>query len=265
MKAAANLSFLFQDVPLVKRFQAARDCGFRGVEVLFPYGEDARMLADAATAASVEVVLINSPPGDTQAGEAGFAALPGRQMQFRDSFQEALQYARDLSSPRIHVLSGKWTGAEPDAGRSLDTLLSNLQWAADEAARSGISILLEPLNRYDMPRYALPTPELAAEVIGRVGRPNVGLQFDMYHWQIMGGDLTRRIQAFGHLIHHAQVSCVPGRGEPDLGEVSLEHVLRTLAGTGYAGWVGGEYRPRGATRDSLRWMKILEDIATIAK
>jgi hydroxypyruvate isomerase len=264
MKAAANLSFLFQELPLVERFRAARDCGFRGVEVLFPYGEDARALADAAGAAEIDVVLINSPPGDAKAGEAGFAALPERSMGFRDSFQEALRYARELGSPQIHVLSGKWTG-EADSVRSLDTLVSNLQWAADQAARAGISILLEPLNRYDMPRYALPTPELAAEVIGRVGRPNVGLQFDMYHWQIMGGDLTRRIQAFGHLIRHAQISCVPGRGDPDLGEVNLEHVLRTLAGTGYAGWVGGEYRPRGATRDSLRWMEILEDIAAIAK
>jgi hydroxypyruvate isomerase len=264
MKAAANLSFLFQELPLVERFRAARDCGFRGAEVLFPYGEDAQALADAAAAAGVEVVLINSPPGDAKAGEAGFASLPGRLAQFRDSFAEALRYAAGLRSPRIHVLSGKWTGDEPDAGRSLDTLVSNLQWAADEAAATGISILLEPLNRYDMPRYALPTPELAAEVIRRVGRPNVGLQFDMYHWQIMGGDLTRRIQAFGHLIRHAQISCVPGRGEPDLGEVNLEHVLRALSGVGYAGWVGGEYRPRGATRDSLRWMRILADIAAIA-
>jgi hydroxypyruvate isomerase len=265
MKPAANLSFLFQELSLLERFRAARDCGFRGVEVLFPYGEDPRALADAAGAAGVEVVLINSPPGDSKAGEAGFAALPERVVQFRDRFQEALRYARDLSSPRIHVLSGKWTGVEPDAGRSLDTLVSNLQWAADEAAHRGISILLEPLNRYDMPRYALPTAEAAAEVIGRVGRPNVGLQFDMYHWQIMGGDLTRRIQAFGHLIRHVQISCVPGRGEPDLGEVNVEHVLRTLAATGYSGWIGGEYRPRGATRDSLRWMKILEEIAAIAK
>lgn len=265
MKAAANLTFLFQDVPLVERFRAARDCGFRGVEVLFPYGEDPRALADAVGAAGVEVVLINSPPGDSKAGEAGFAALPERRVHFRDSFREALRYARELRAPRIHVLSGKWTGEEPDSARNLDTLVSNLQWAADEAANGGISILLEPLNRYDMPRYALPTPELVAEVIGRVGRPNVGLQFDLYHWQIMGGDLTRRIQALGHLIRHAQISSVPGRGEPDLGEVNLEHVLRTLAGTGYAAWVGGEYRPHGATRDSLRWVRILEDIAAIAK
>jgi hydroxypyruvate isomerase len=262
MRAAANLSFLFQELPLVERFQAARDCGFRGVEVLFPYGEDTRALANAATAAEVEVVLINSRLGDSKAGEAGFAALPERLAQFRDSFQEALQYAKDLACPRIHVLSGKWTGDQPDTGRSLDTLVSNLQWAADEAGRGGISILLEPLNRYDMPRYALPTAELAAEVIGRVGRPNVGLQFDMYHWQIMGGDLTRRIQAFGHLIRHAQISCVPGRGEPDLGEVNLEFVLRTLAGVGYDGWVGGEYRPRGATVDSLRWVRMISSAHT---
>ncbi len=261
MRAAANLSFLFEELPLAERFRAARNCGFRGVEVLFPYGEDASALADAAAAAGVEVVLINSPPGDSQAGEAGFAALPERQAHFRASFQDALRYAQALSSRRIHVLSGKWTGNEPDAARSLDTLVANLQWAADEAAHTGISILLEPLNRYDMPRYALPTAELASDVIGRVGRPNVGLQFDMYHWQIMGGDLTRRIQAFGHLIRHVQISCVPGRGEPDLGELNLEHVLRTLAGIGYDGWVGGEYRPRGATADSLRWLRMIEAVA----
>jgi 2-dehydrotetronate isomerase len=261
MRAAANLSFLFQELPVEARFRAARDCGFRGVEVLFPYGESVQALADAAAAAEVEVVLINTGLGDTKAGEAGFAALPERRIHFRDSFQEALRYARGLSCLRIHVLSGKWTGTEADAGGSLDTLVANLQWAANEAARDGISILLEPLNRYDVPCYALPTPEVAAEVIGRVGRPNVGLQFDLYHWQIMGGDLTRRIQAFGHLIRHAQISCVPGRGEPDLGEVNLEFVLRTLASVGYDGWVSGEYRPRGSTADSLRWVSLVESLA----
>ena len=155
------------------------------------------------------------------------------------------------------MLSGKWTGDEPDASRSLDLLVSNLQWAADKAQPSGVTLLLEPLNRHDMPRYALPTPELAAAVIGRVARANVGLQFDMYHWQIMGGDLTRRLREFGHLIRHAQISCVPGRGEPDLGEVNLEFVLRTLESVGYSGWVSGEYRPRGTTVDSLRWLKML--------
>lgn len=258
MRAAANLSFLFQELPLHQRFAAAREHGFAGVEVLFPYGEDARELAQAAAKAGLEIVLINSPPGDSQAGEAGFAALPERLAEFRDSFGQALRYAAALGCPRIHVLSGKWTGDEPDASRSLETLVSNLQWASDEARRSGVTLLLEPLNRYDMPRYALPTPELAAGIIERVGRPNIGLQFDMYHWQIMGGDLTRRLRAFGHLIRHAQISCVPGRGEPDLGEVSLAFVLRTLAEVGYTGWVSGEYRPRGSTADSLRWLKLIE-------
>jgi hydroxypyruvate isomerase len=257
MRPAANLSFLFQELPLPARFAAARELGFAGVEVLFPYGEDAGALSEAAVKAAVEVVLINSPLGDAKAGEAGFAALPARVAQFRESFSEALRYARALSCSRVHVLSGKWTGDEPDESRSLDTLVSNLQWAADEAARADISLLLEPLNRYDMPRYALPTPELAAAVIERVGRSNVGLQFDLYHWQIMGGDLTRRLHTLGHLIRHVQISCLPGRGEPDLGEVNLGFVLRTLAETGYDGWVSGEYQPRGATIDSLRWLKMI--------
>lgn len=257
MRPAANLSFLFQELPLGGRFAAARAQGFTGVEVLFPYNEDAAALAVAAEQAGVEVVLINSPLGDAKAGEAGFAALPGRVERFRESFGEALRYARALRCSRVHVLSGKWTGDEPDASRSLDTLVSNLRWAADEAAREGVSLLLEPLNRHDMPRYALPTPEIAASVIERVARPNIGLQFDMYHWQIMGGDLTRRLRAFAHLIRHVQISCVPGRGEPDLGEVNLGFVLKVLAEIGYTGWVSGEYRPRGATVDSLRWMKML--------
>jgi hydroxypyruvate isomerase len=257
MRAAANLSFLFQELPLRERFGAARKHGFAGVEVLFPYGEDIGALAEAAVEAGLEIVLINSPPGDSQAGEAGFAALAGRSDQFRDSFAEALRCASALSCSRIHVLCGKWTGEQPDASRTLDTLVSNLQWAAEEAQPRGVTMLLEPLNRHDMPRYALPTPELAAEVIGRVGRPNVGLQFDMYHWQIMGGDLTRRLRELGHLIRHAQISCVPGRGEPDLGEVNLEFVLRTLASVGYSGWISGEYRPRGSTADSLRWLKMI--------
>jgi len=259
MKPAANVSFLFTEVPLPERFQAARQAGFEGVEILFPYDHAPEELRAAAAAAGVRIVLINTPAGDREAGEAGHAALPMCESDFRAHFATALEYARTLRCERIHVLSGK-PPADTSAEQVLNTLVGNLRWAADLAAQEGITLLVEPLNRYDFPGYAVSTPEQAAEVLARVERANVGLQFDLYHTQIMGGDITRRLRKLAPLIRHVQISSVPGRGEPDRGEVNLEHVLRTLAALGYNGWISGEYRPENDTVSSLRWLRMLEDI-----
>src|SRR5262245_13575175 len=201
MRAAANLTFLFQELPFRQRFAAAASAGFRGVEILFPYEHPAEEVGEAAHAAGVEIVLINTPPGNRESGGPGYAALPGRIQEFRDSFETALAYARAVKCAQLHVLAG--TAATEDA-RVRETYVANLQWAADLAAPWGVSILIEPLNCYDLPGYALAMPEEAADVIAAAARANLGLQFDMYHWQIMGGDLTRRLTRFGHLVRHVQ-------------------------------------------------------------
>ncbi len=260
MRAAANISFLFQELPFEQRFAAARENGFEGIEILFPYEHEAERIRDLAAATGVEVVLFNSPPGNRSGGETGFAAIPGREAAFEDSFRTAMGYAETLQCRRIHVLAGNLPDEWLGHARVAETFIRNLQWAADIAAARGITLLIEPLNRFDFPRYAHSTLEQAAEFITRAQRDNIGLQFDLYHCQIMGGDLTRRLQTYAHLIRHVQISCVPGRGEPDRGEVNLEFVLRTLASLGYKGWISGEYKPAAGTRDSLQWLRTVTAI-----
>ncbi len=200
------------------------------------------------------IVQLNSPPGDRAAGEVGFAAVPGREVQFRQSIQTAFGFLEACGSSQLHVVAGTpMQGTEARLVRA--TYVRNLQWAADEAAAIGARIMIEPLNSRDMPGYALSTLAQAAEVLSEVARPNVGLQFDLYHSQIMGGDLTHRLRQFAPLIRHVQIAGAPLRNEPDRGELSLPHVMRTLAATGYDGWISAEYRPTGkSTLDSLEWM-----------
>ncbi len=199
------------------------------------------------------IVQINSPAGDRSAGEVGYAALPGREQQFRQSIEAAFNYLKSCGSAQLHVLAGIPAPAT-DAKLVRATYVRNLQWVADEAAAFGARIMIEPLNNRDMPGYALATLAQAAEVLGEVSRPNVGLQFDLYHSQIMGGDLTQRLRQFAPLIRHVQIAGAPLRNEPDRGEVNLKQVMRVLAETGYDGWISAEYRPTGNTPDSLDWM-----------
>jgi hydroxypyruvate isomerase len=262
MKVAANISFLFQELPFEQRFAAARESGFEGVEILFPYEHEPEGIRSLSLDAGVEVVLFNSPPGNLAAGEAGFAAIPGCEAEFEQSFRTAMRYAQVLKCPRIHVLAGNLPDEWRDHSRVVETFVRNLQWAADVASPHDITLLIEPLNRFDFPRYAHATLEQAAQIVERARRDNIGLQFDLYHCQIMGGDLTRRLQTYAHLIRHVQISCVPGRGEPDRGEVNLEFVLRTLAVAGYKGWISGEYKPIAGTRESLGWLRTVAAISS---
>ena len=255
MKLAANISFLFTELPPLERVGAAREAGFDGVELLFPYDLDPAAIRREAEAHGMTVLQINSPPGNRETGEMGFAALPGSESRFEESIRTALDFLRDAGGSQLHVLAGK-----PPRGTSLsvmhDTYVRNLQWAADVAAAEGVRVNIEPLNSRDMPGYALSTLSQAAAVIQEVERPNLGLQFDLYHSQIMGGDLTFRIRRFAPFIRHVQLAGSPDRNEPDRGEVFLAHVLNTLSQVGYDGWLSGEYRPSGSTLASLQWMQI---------
>jgi len=256
VKLAANISLLFTELEPLERIGAAQAAGFSGVELLFPYDLDARAIGSEARARGMTVVQINSPPGNREAGEVGFAALPGREARFQDSVRQALAFLGDCGSSQLHVLAGV-PAAGTDAALVQETYVRNLQWAADIAATAGVRIMIEPLNTRDTPGYALTTLAQAAQVLQAVARPNVGLQFDVYHSQIMGGDLTYRLRQLGHLVRHVQISGPPDRNEPDRGEVNVYHVLRTLAALGYDGWVSAEYRPTAGTLAGLGWMREL--------
>jgi hydroxypyruvate isomerase len=254
MKVAANLGFLFTELPPLARIGAAREAGFDGVELLFPYDLDARAVARELRTHGMPLVQINSPPGKREAGEVGFAAVPGCAQEFRDSMETALRWLSDAGGSQLHVVAGVLPAAA-DVGRVHETYVRNLQWAADIAR--DVRIMIEPINTRDIPGYALTTVAQAADVLRDVARPNVGLQLDLYHCQIMGGDLTHRIRQFASLIRHVQIAGAPDRNEPDRGEVNVLHVLRTLADVDYDGWISGEYRPTTSTLDSLGWLRIL--------
>ena len=258
MKIAANIGLLFPELPPLERIAAARSAGFDGVELLFPYDLDAQALGREAAAQGMPIVQLNSPPGDRAAGEVGFAALPGREAHFRESIRTAFEFLRACGSKQLHVVAGMPAqGTLPQHARTI--YVRNLQWVADEGEPFDFRVMIEPLNSRDMPGYALSTLAQAAEVLAQVARPNVGLQLDLYHTQIMGGDLTYRLRQYAPLIKHVQIAGAPLRNEPDRGEVNLRQMMSVLAEVGYDGWISAEYRPSGPTVDSLGWMPIVRE------
>ncbi len=255
IRLAANLTMLFTEHGFLDRFAAAADAGFRGVEYLFPYDHDPQVLASALREAGVEQVLFNLSPGDWEAGERGLASLPGREAEFRDAVIEALRYAEALDCPRVHAMAGllpvdadAYTRAHHQA-----TYVANLRFAAGEAAKAGRQVLIEPINTRDMPGYFLSRQAQAMAVLEAVGADNLRLQFDLYHCQVMEGDLTRHLERQFPAIGHVQIAGVPQRHEPDVGEVHYPAILSRLEALGYDGWVGCEYRPAAGTRQGLGW------------
>lgn len=251
---AANLTLLYQEVPFLERFREAASDGFRGVECLFPYEYPAHALRAHLDEHGLAQVLFNAPPGDWHAGERGLAALPGRESQFGDSIELALDYADALGCRHVHVMAGI-----PDASHSRErcreVFIANLAQAAARAAARGVTLLIEPINPRDMPGYFLTHQDQAHAIRTAIGAPNVKVQFDAYHCQIVEGDLAVKLrQSIAH-IGHVQVAGVPARHEPDTGEVNYPFLFGLLDELGYTGWVGCEYRPQGATRAGLGWLK----------
>jgi hydroxypyruvate isomerase len=242
---------MFTEFDLVKRVGMAARCGFRGVEVAFPYDVRPELLKEALGHHGAEMVLINAPPGDFDRGERGLAAIPGRKAEFRESIGKALEVAAILGCRQLHVMSG--IADRGEVHRHLDTLVSNIGWAAVQAETCGVRVLLEPINQRTMPGYVLSTLEIAQTVIARVNHPNVALQFDFFHMQIAGGDLWRRYEAALPHIAHTQIAGVPDRHEPDESEVNLGYLLRSIDALGYEGWIGCEYHPRRTTLEGLAW------------
>ncbi len=246
---SANLSFLFPELPFLARFGAAAEAGFRAVEFAFAYEHPEAAVAAAASAAGVEVVLLNLPPGDWSAGERGLAAVSGRQADFRRSLEQAIRYAEATSCCRVHIMAGAGADCREEV------YVDNLAMAAERLAGSGIAALIEPINLIDMPAYFLNLPEQASRIIERVDHANLFLQLDLYHCQVMRGDLARRVEAHLPLIRHMQIAGNPGRHEPCVGEINYQYLFDFIDNVGYDGWLGCEYTPIGDTLAGLPWAK----------
>jgi hydroxypyruvate isomerase len=248
---AANLSMMFTEHPFLERFDAAAAAGFKAVEFLFPYAHPAAKVRDAMDRNGLELALFNAPPGDWDSGERGLAALKGRAAEFRASIGRALDYVAVLGPGRLHVMAGLAEGPE-----ARQQYIENLAWAAEAAGAQRLCI--EPINSRDMPGYHLNNSTDAVTVLEAVGAANLGLQFDLYHAQIMEGDLTRRLEALMPRIAHIQIAGVPDRHEPDTGEVDYMHLFAAMDRLEYDGFVGCEYRPAGRTEEGLGWFRHAE-------
>jgi hydroxypyruvate isomerase len=257
---AANLSLMFNEVPFLERFARARASGFDGVEFLFPFEHPAAEIAEALKAQNLTQALFNMPPGDWNNGERGMAALPGREEEFRDSLELALEYARALNCERLHCMAGV-IPEQVDRAQAEAVYFANLTFAAQRLAQEGRTLLIEPLNPRDAPGYFLSRQDHARDIVQRLGLANLKVQFDMYHCQIVHGDLIRWTEAMMPVTGHVQIADVPERHEPGTGEINYTNVLAKLDSFGYQGWVGCEYRPRGNTEDGLAWMRDLEPSA----
>ncbi|MBM3513700.1 MAG: TIM barrel protein [Alphaproteobacteria bacterium] len=247
-RLAANISLLFTEVPFLDRFAAAAACGFKGVEILFPYDHPPEVIADKASMAGVKVVLFNTPPGDYAAGERGFGALPGREADFRQGLDEARRYLDWIETRQLHVLAGR---IARDAAGAEDTYLRNLEYAGDLMAKDGVTVLIEPIN---LEGYFVKRPSDALQLLRRLGHANVKLQYDMFHAQNQEGALIDFTETNADIIAHIQIAGVPGRHEPDQrGEVNWRGVFDLLDSHGFSGWVGAEYNPRNGTIPGLGW------------
>jgi hydroxypyruvate isomerase len=245
---AANLSFLFTELPFLDRFEAAAKAGFRAVESTNVYEAPPGEIAARLGANGLTLALLNTPAGNAEAGERGLAALPGREKDFDAAMASALHYAEVTGCRRIHVLAGV-----VHHGARRNVYVANLRRAAKQARAGGIDLLIEPINRRDIPGYFLNRTHEARAVIHEVGEPNLGLQLDLYHRQVEEGDVATAIAEFGPLARHYQIASPPDRGEPDAGELNYPWLFKRIDDSGFDGWVGCEYRPRAGTSAGLEW------------
>lgn len=249
---AANLGYLFTERPLLERIDAAAAAGFKAIELQFPYDVPATAVRAAIEKNSLTILGLNTPPGGRE-GEFGLAAVPGREKDWQVLFTRALDYANAIGASAIHCLAGK---VAPEQRPAADRVfIDNLARAADLAAATKVTLLIEPINGRDRPNYFLNHVEHAADIIVKVAKPNIRVQFDFYHVQIVGGDLIHRLEKFLPVVGHLQCAAVPTRHEPDEGEINYPAVFEAVDKLGYQGWIGAEYRPRARTEEGLGWAR----------
>ena len=268
-RLAANLSMMYAELPFLDRFEAAARNGFKAVECAFPYAWPARELAARLAAHGLQLVLFNAPPGGStpeafvaavDQGSRGTASVPGREAEFRAGVRHALDYAAVLDCPRIHLMAGLLPeDATREALRSV--YVDNLRWAAQQAAKAGREVLIEPINMRDVPRYFLNRQDHAHSVVEEIDMPNLRVQMDLYHCQIVEGDVASKIRKYlpSGRVAHFQIAGVPERHEPDAGELDFRYLFGVIdevsAACGWRGWVGCEYRPRAGTEAGLGWAR----------
>ncbi|WP_163847658.1 hydroxypyruvate isomerase family protein [Pseudooceanicola aestuarii] len=245
---AANLSFLFTELPLPRRIDAAAEAGFEAVEILFPYDHPAQELRQALATSGLPLALINAPPPSYSGTTRGFAAIPGGTERFRHDFRRALRYAEALKAQHLHIMSGSAEGPEARA-----VMIDNLRWATAHAP--GQNLTIEPINATDMPGYFLNDFDLAAEILDAVAAPNLGLQFDAYHAHRITGDVPGTWDRHGARVRHVQIAAAPERNEPTGGAVDFPAFFAQLDAAGYGGWVSAEYHPSDTTLAGLGWLK----------
>lgn len=252
LKFAANLTMMFNEVPFLERFDAAAKAGFKGVEYLFPYDFEPAVLKAALDKNQLTQVLFNMPPGDWAQGDRGLACLYDRVAAFQEGVHESIRYANVLQCKQIHAMAGL---VPPDKNvlECEQTYIKNIQYAADHCAAHDLRVLIEPINTRDMPCYFLTTQKQAEALLVKINRPNVFIQLDLYHCQIMEGDLMKTIERLSDKFCHIQIASVPERHEPDQGEVNYAWIFKKLAECQYQGWIGCEYRPEGNTQAGLTW------------
>lgn len=266
-KFAANLHYLFTEVPFLERFATAKRCGFRAVEFQVPYDWPADQLAQLLQQHQLTMVLMDTPVGDWDGGDRGLAAVPGREQEFRDSLEPAIAYARALRCPTIHVMSGVLRD-ETQRERAEQTYVDNLSFAAQQFAPHGITAVIEPINKMfgvvqDGPSYTtqgmhgyfLNHSWQARRYIEAINHANLRLHLDFYHMQVTEGHLDRSVRENIHLLQHLQLAGVPGRHEPSVGEINYPHLFALIDALGYDGWIGCEYRPAGRTEAGLTWAR----------
>ena len=253
-KFAANLTLMYTEVPFMERFALAARDGFKGVEFLFPYDHDAKEIRRELLQYNLVPVLHNFPPGNWAAGERGIACLPERIDEFREGIELAISWAGIIGVKQLNCLAGI-RPQELDEGLAWQTLTANVAFAAERLAKTGLTLNLEAINsRVDMPGFFLDRGEKVVDLIRKSGWQNVKLQCDIYHLQIMSGDICRRLQDWLPHTGHIQFADNPGRGQPGTGEINFGHIFRTLDALRYQGWVSAEYIPVGPTSDSLGWL-----------
>lgn len=251
---SANLSMLFADVPLLARFDRARAAGFDAVELQFPYEVAANAIRQRLSDNGLILVLHNLPAGDWAAGDRGIACNPARQQEFRDVVVKAIDYAKALDVPQLNCLSGMaGDGVSEQIARR--TFVENLHYAAEQCRKSGVDLLIEPVNRRDVPGFWLDTVDKALSILDEVGADNLKLQFDIYHAQRSGGEIAATIAKTLDRIGHIQFADNPGRNEPGTGELNFDFLFAHIDRIGYSGWVGAEYRPAAGTEAGLAWLE----------
>ena len=251
---AANLSMLFTEVPLLERFERAASAGFSSVELQFPYAAPAAAMREKLLASGQKMVLHNLPAGDWAAGDRGIACQPERMAEFRAGVARGIEYAVALGVPLLNCLAGKAPAGVADA-TVRSTLVANLRFAAAALKESGLKLLIEPVNNFDVPGFWLNRTELAISVLDEVGADNLFLQYDIYHAQRCEGELAATLAKHLARIGHIQLADNPGRNEPGTGEINYAFLFKHLARIGYRGHIGCEYKPAGSTEAGLGWLE----------